>query len=175
MHVMSLGQSGPSNRATVNVLDLDDTLYFVVGLVCAPENIAAKRERYQEHYPADKVLCEERCGNSVHAEGYSGTGRLDTLVVTGHTGKFEGVIADTGHGIVGKTLESGVTDVICELSVKNTYQQKGIFKRTAHEQDDRSGSSSIAPVPDSVLGVASKLELENQSANPDNDVENNHC
>lgn len=126
MHVMSRGQSGPFNCVTFNVLNLYDTLDFVISLIGGPENIAAERERYQEDYPADKMLCEERCGNSVHAKGYGGTGRLNTLVVTSHTSKPEGVVGDTGHGIVGKALESSVTDIICQLSV-TTFHQKVIL------------------------------------------------
>lgn len=99
--------------------------------------------------------------DSIHGKRDSRTSTLHTLVVASHTGELEWLIRERGHGVVGKSLEHSIGDVVC------------------HHQDDGADGNTSSPVPwhgdtphDGVS--ASKLDLEAETASPDGAVEEGH-
>lgn len=97
--------------------------------------------------------------DGIHAERHSSTSRLDSLIVAGHTRQLERLVGDGRHGVVCKTLEHRVGQVVGQ-----------------QEQDGPSGDAD-GPVPGDLLasdgGIGTgELHLEYKTAYPDDAVEN---
>lgn len=96
--------------------------------------------------------------DGIHAKRHSSTGRLDPLVVTGHTRQLERLVGDRRHGVVSKTLEHGVGQIV--------GQQQ-------HDGPSRDACGPVPwdlPAPDGRVG-ACELRLECKTACPDDAVE----
>lgn len=178
-------QCDASDGTLGHVFDVLDVLDLVVGIADAPQDVGAEREGDQQQEPRDEVL-DEVCSlgwmsvivqwakekrehgpvwrnathlDGIHAERHRSTGRLDTLVVAGHTGELERLVGDGRHGVVGETLEHGIGQVV------------------GQQQYDGPRRDADRPVPgdldaaDGGVG-AGELDLECKAGPPDDAVQN---
>lgn len=96
--------------------------------------------------------------DSIHAKRDGRTSTLNALVVSSHTGEFERLVRERGHGVVGKPLEHSIGDVV------------------RHHQDNGADGDTNSPVPghgDTPNNAVStsELDLEAETASPDDAVE----